>query len=300
MAAPYARGFVYATLVRNVRQQALERARRARRHLVVLIPLIAGVFLAYRNREELFGLDVPIRVAAVIALVILGWALARDAGHALRPVLYRRLDEATAGTVEFLIRLTTLALAVLGALRLAGLEPRTLAVGGAITAVVFGLAAQQTLGNLIAGTVLLSARPFRVGDRVRLQSGGLAGLTEGVVASLGLLYTTLTNGEDRIMVPNNIVLSASVVPLREPSGVDVRARLPAHVQPSSVQDVLDDSVTVPTRDRPHIALEEFDGEEVVMRVTVTPVYGNEGRQLADQVLAALSRVAGRARPRAVA
>lgn len=30
------------------------------------------------------------------------------------------------------------------------------------------LAAQQTVGNLIAGTVLLSARPFRVGDRMRV------------------------------------------------------------------------------------------------------------------------------------
>ena len=49
------------------------------------------------------------------------------------------------------------------ALRLAGLKPETLAVGGAITAVILGLAAQQTVGNLIAGTVLLSARPFRVG-----------------------------------------------------------------------------------------------------------------------------------------
>ena len=76
----------------------------------------------------------------------------------------------------------------------AGLDPRTLAVGGAFTAVVFGLAAQQTLGNLIAGMVLLSARPFRVGERVRLQAGAVGGSTEGVVSSLGLLYTTLARG----------------------------------------------------------------------------------------------------------
>jgi len=36
-------------------------------------------------------------------------------------------------------------------------------VSGAIFAVVVGLAAQQTLGNLIAGVVLISARPFRTG-----------------------------------------------------------------------------------------------------------------------------------------
>ena len=64
------------------------------------------------------------------------------------------------------------------ALRIAGLSTSSLAIGGAVTAVVFGLAAQQTLGNLIAGTVLLSARPFRVGDRVRLQGGPIGGELE--------------------------------------------------------------------------------------------------------------------------
>src|SRR5215211_353895 len=73
------------------------------------------------------------------------------------------------------VRIGALGSCVLLALRLAGLHTHTLAVGGAITAVIFGLAAQQTLGNLIAGMVLLSARPFRIGDRVRLQGGGLAG-----------------------------------------------------------------------------------------------------------------------------
>ena len=63
------------------------------------------------------------------------------------------------GTVGFLIRLATVGLALLVALGVAGVEARTLLVGGAFTAVILGLAAQQTLGNVIAGTVLLSARP---------------------------------------------------------------------------------------------------------------------------------------------
>ena len=147
---------------------------------------------AYLRREDLFGVDTPVRVGAAIVMVVLGWALARDLGRFTAPALFRRMDPATAGTVGFLIRLVFIVAAALLALRVAGLQPATLAVGGAITAVVFGLAAQQTLGNLIAGMVLISARPFKVGDRVRLQAGGLAGQIEGVVASLGLLYTTFT------------------------------------------------------------------------------------------------------------
>ena len=119
----------------------------------------------------------------------------------------------------FLIRLVTVAVALLVALRVAGVEARTLAVGGAFTAVILGLAAQQTLGNLIAGTVLLSARPFRVGERVRLQGGPLGGQIEGTVSSLGLLYTTFATGDDSIMVPNSVVLNVAVLPLREPEAV---------------------------------------------------------------------------------
>ena len=91
---------------------------------------------------------------------------------------------------------------MLGAFAVGGISLQALAVGGGFTAVVFGLAAQQTLGNLFAGMVLLSARPFRLGERVRLQAGALAGSLEGVVSSLGLLYTTLSRGEERIMIPN--------------------------------------------------------------------------------------------------
>jgi small-conductance mechanosensitive channel len=286
------RGTVYAERVRQVRKTAAERARKARRQVVLLLPLIAAVILAYRYRERLFGLDVEVRIGVVVALVILGWAFARDLGRALEPYLFKRLDPGTAGTVGFLIRFATLGITVLWALRLLGLHTRTLAVGGAITAVIIGLAAQQTLGNLIAGTVLLSARPFRVGDRIMLQAGPLGGQIEGTVSSLGLLYTTLANGEDRIMIPNNVVLAAAVVPLREPAAVNLKARLDAEVKPSEIEDLLEERVTVATRHDPHIELEEFDGEEVVVRVQATPADREEGAQLADEVLAVLGEVAG--------
>jgi small conductance mechanosensitive channel len=281
---------MYARVARQVRHHAVKRARRARAHVALLLPLIAAVVLAYAYRDELFGLDLPVRVACVIALVILGWAFAVNLGRAVGPLLLKRLDPGAAGTVGFLIRLLTLMLSVLVALRLGGLEPRTLAVGGAITAVIIGLAAQQTIGNLIAGTVLLSARPFRVGDRVRLHAGGVAGQVEGTVSSLGLLYITLANGEDRIMVPNNVVLSAAVVPLREPSAVDLRARLSADVKPSEIERLIGQTVAVPTREDPHVDLEEFDGDEVVVRISATPVKPADCPRLADQVVAALGRL----------
>jgi small conductance mechanosensitive channel len=277
-------------IARQLRVQAVQKARRARWQALILLPVLGAVIWAYSHRRQLFGVDLPVRIASAIVLVVLGWAFARALGRALGPALFRRMDGGTAGTVGFLIRLVALLIAVLFALRVAGLQPSTLAVGGAFTAVIVGLAAQQTIGNLIAGMVLLSARPFRVGDRVRFQAGMLAGIVEGVVSSLGLLYTTLAQGEDRTMIPNSVVLSAAVVPLREPAAVDLRARLRAGVKPSKVQQLLNDAITVPTRTRPHIGLEEVDADEVIVRIAATPESGSDGPKLADEVLAALSRL----------
>src|SRR3954465_4264747 len=276
-----------APRARSLTMQTAQRARRAKWELAVIVPLFALTIAAYVERERVFGLNAPVRVAAAIVMVVLGWALARDLGRFSAPALFRRMDPATAGTVGFLIRLVFLVGATILALRVAGLDPRTLAVGGAITAVVLGLAAQQTMGNLIAGLVLISVRPFKVGDRVRLQAGGLAGQVEGVVASLGLLYTTFAQGQDSIMVPNNVVLSAAVVPLREPAAVDLRARLRPDVRPSDVQTMLEDAISTPVRGEPTIALEEVDADEVVVRIQATPLSDADGPKLADEGLAAV-------------
>jgi small-conductance mechanosensitive channel len=272
--------------------------KRARQEALLLIPLLIGVLLVWGHRGDIFSkqqlktIETPLQIATIIALVAIGWALARAFGRAAGPSFMRRMDPATAGTFGFLVRLVTIAITLLLALRIAGVKPQTLAVGGAFTAVVLGLAAQQTLGNVIAGLVLLSARPFRVGERIRLQAGVVGGTAEGTVSSLGLLYTTLTHGYDRMMIPNNVVLAAAIVPLKEPESVDVKVRLSSGVRPSQVQAILDNEVTTPTRSRATVLLEEVDGSEVVVRVQATPELADDGAQLADEIIAALSSVTG--------
>lgn len=284
-----------AGLARQLNARAV---RRARREVAVLVPLLVAVLVVYAHRRALFGpgFDTPARVITAVALVILGWAFARDAGRALGPQMFRRLEPGTAGIVGFLVRLATLAVAIVAALRIAGLDPRTLVAGGAFTAVILGLAGQQTLGNVIAGTVLLSARPFRVGERVRLQAGPLGGRIEGIVSSLGLLYTTMLQGDDTTMIPNSLVLSSAIMPVREPTAVDLRARLRPEITPSDLQRLFEEAVQVPTRAEPRIDVEEIDADEVVVRITAIPAIPADGPRLSDEVLAALAGVTRDARP----
>jgi small conductance mechanosensitive channel len=264
-----------------------EQARAARRRAALLLPLVIGVLLVNRYRMSLFAVDAPVRLVCALALVGLGAWFARDLGRAIGPALTKRMDPGTAGTIGFLVRLMFLIAALVVALRIAGLTPRTLAVGGAVTAIVLGLAAQSTIGNVFAGLLILSVQPFRVGERVRLQAGGLAGVLEGTVTQLGLLYVTLTDGKDVILVPNNTVVSAAIVPLRQPGSIDVRARLRPGIKPSEVQRLIEETVQTPTRTPPEIELEEIDDAEVVMRITAVPETDADGPKLADEVLAAV-------------
>jgi small-conductance mechanosensitive channel len=87
-----------------------------------------------------------------------------------------------------------------------------LLVGGVLTGVVVGIAAQQVLGNVFAGAVLLLARPFGVGDHIRVRSGALGGQFDGVVTGMNLTYVTLRTDEGPLHVPNSGMLAAAVGP----------------------------------------------------------------------------------------
>ncbi len=263
-------------------------SKRALGGLLVALVVLAATLVVYSERERIAPDYADwIRVGAVVVLVIVGSAASHWLGRGLTPRLYRRMDPATAGTAGFVIRLLAMATVVILALRVAGVNASTLAVGGAFTAVLLGLAAQQALGGVFAGIVLQSTRPFRVGERVRLVGGVLAGSLEGRVASLGLFYTTLRQGADQLLVPNSVLLSLVVVPLREPEKVDLRVRFPADASPQRVERVLLQGITVPTRYPPSVSLEELDADAVVLRVNATPLRAEDGSQLAEEVLSSL-------------
>jgi small conductance mechanosensitive channel len=260
-------------------------AAREKGKLVVLAALIVGVLFVFGHRHELFpGAGRYVRYASAVALVILGWAMARALAGGIAPALFRRMDPGTAGTAGFLIRLLAIVTVVIVALRLVGLSASSLAVGGAFTAVVVGLAAQQTIGNVFAAVVLQSARPFRVGERVRLTAGPLAGQMEGIISSLGLFYVTVVDGANRTLIPNSVLLQTAVTPLREPDRVELRARFPADTSPSEVQEMISDQVDVPIRYPPHIGLEELDHDEMVVKIVAVPERPTDGARLASEIL----------------
>lgn len=91
----------------------------------------------------------------------------------------------------------------------------TLLAGAGVVSIIIGLAAQNALGNLIAGFSLVLYRPFRVGDQVQINLA--TGSLIGIVHALSLGYTVLRDaGGRRIVVPNS-VMSSTVLVLSEAS-----------------------------------------------------------------------------------
>ena len=90
-----------------------------------------------------------------------------------------------------------------------------LLAGASIASVVIGLAAQSTLGNLVAGISITIYRPFRLGDTIQVASP--TGTEIGVVENISLGYTTLRTADGRfVVVPN--ALAASQVSINLSAG----------------------------------------------------------------------------------
>ncbi|MGW5366571.1 mechanosensitive ion channel domain-containing protein [Actinopolymorpha pittospori] len=96
-----------------------------------------------------------------------------------------------------------------------------LVLGGAVTGVVVGVAAQQTLANVFAGILLLVVRPFSIGEMVQLCSGQLGGPVTGRVLDIGLVYVRMQSDAGPVAVPNSQALNAVVCPPGYQTGTDV-------------------------------------------------------------------------------
>jgi small-conductance mechanosensitive channel len=146
-------------------------------------------------------------IAAVVLLVVtlvarlVDWWLSRKPVPPEVETRYRVLRRA----------ITTIIIAV-GLFSALLVIPQVRAVAGgllastAILGVIIGLASQQTLGNFIAGLLIATTQPVRIGDRVTYAD------ESGVVEEIGLTYTFIRTGDQRrLVVPNNKLASDTIV-----------------------------------------------------------------------------------------
>jgi small-conductance mechanosensitive channel len=107
-------------------------------------------------------------------------------------------------------KVITLAVALIAAVVVAkhfGKDVSSLVAALGVGSLAIGLAAQQTLGNMFAGFVLLVDRPFRPGDRIKLATGEV-----GEVRDIGVRSTSILMLDgNRLVVPNTELANSRVV-----------------------------------------------------------------------------------------
>ena len=157
-----------------------------------------------------YALAVVFCVLAIIAVL----GISGKAQNFLRP----RLGSAHAAIIRYAILLVGVIITLVLTLQLCRVPVGQLVVGGALTSVLLGIAAQQSLSNIFAGMVLLLSRPFLVGDHIQLRAGALGGELQGTVTEIGITYIRLDTGDSVMSVPNSQVLAAAVGPAPPESG----------------------------------------------------------------------------------
>lgn len=100
---------------------------------------------------------------------------------------------------------------LLVALALVRVDLSGILVGGAVTGIVIGIAAQSALGNLFGGMLVLLLHPYSAGQRIMVRSGSFGGVEyTGTVREVTLFYTILDATGGRLVIPNALAV-ASVV-----------------------------------------------------------------------------------------
>jgi small-conductance mechanosensitive channel len=165
-----------------------------------------------------------IRAGGAVAFGVFGSMATYGLSGQVHGLLVERAGESHAAVVRYFLLLIGAFATLVITLELFSIPVGQLVLGGALTSVFVGIAAQQALSNVFAGIVLLLARPFKVGDNIRLRAGALGGQFDGIVTDIGITYVRLDTGGSVMSVPNSQVLNAVVGPVPNAPPPDISQR----------------------------------------------------------------------------
>jgi small-conductance mechanosensitive channel len=186
---------------------------RLRRYLIAVMIFVGTYFaiqmapLGGRSARWLTGLTFVLGAFACARAVIhLVSVLLASSVTAVGPPERTRLEREYVPLAE---KLTTLAVMLILFIVIAkhfGQDVTSLVAALGVGSLAIGLAAQQTLGNMIAGFTILADRPFRPGDRIRLATG-----ETGDVQNIGVRSTRIVLADSNLLVVPNTELANSRV-----------------------------------------------------------------------------------------
>jgi small-conductance mechanosensitive channel len=124
-----------------------------------------------------------------------------------------RLHRTLTPLMNRIVMFTIAALAIIVVLDHFGQNVNSLLTLLGAGSLAIGLAAQDTISNMISGFVIMIDRPFHIGDRIKIPTG-----EEGDVYEIGMRSTTILDFDHNlIIVPNNDLIRTRIVNFSYPS-----------------------------------------------------------------------------------
>ena len=189
---------------------------------IAIFVIAAALFFMLKYYGPSWLLQYDLFLYAMLAAVA-GIALIYAASLSIEGYGTRRNAEKDYKALSGVFKMLAYAVLVIVILDMLGVNITGILVGAGFLGIVIGLAAQNTLGNLFAGMMLLYAKPFHSGDEIELstwQYGLIAqtyphgniypGIT-GKIDKIGIIYTTIIEKTGMpVFVPNSIVIQALI------------------------------------------------------------------------------------------
>lgn len=151
--------------------------------------------------------------AAALVLVVAGAFAIVHLSRAAGRTVARRTSIGTGASVRLITNGVGYLILIFALLTVLGVSLDHLLIGAGVAGIILGVAAQQSLGNVFAAIVMLVARPFVVGDTIRIRSG-VTGVLDVRVLGIGLTYVTVETDDGLLRVPNSLLLAAGIGQLR--------------------------------------------------------------------------------------
>jgi small-conductance mechanosensitive channel len=180
--------------------------------------------------------------AAAVGLVVAGAFAIVHLSRAVGRTTARRTSIGTGASVRLITNGVGYLILIFALLTVLGVSLDHLLIGAGVAGIILGVAAQQSLGNVFAAIVMLVARPFVVGDMIRIRSG-VTGVLDVRVLGIGLTYVTVETDDGLLRVPNSLLLAAGIGQLR-PGATPIPSPKPA--PPPSAATTAPTQSTTPT------------------------------------------------------
>jgi small-conductance mechanosensitive channel len=199
------------------RVERVKRRTRPWKSIIALLLAIAAAVISHQAHRDTFTAshltNQLIAYGTAVLFLVFGSTATYGLAGKSRELLEPTAGQAQSAIVRYAVLIVGAFTTLVITLLLFGVDVSQLVLGGAITTVFLSIAAQQALGNVFAGLVLVFARPFRVGDAIRLQAGALGGTLDGIVTDIGITYMRFSTDGRVMSIPNSQVLNAVVAPI---------------------------------------------------------------------------------------